>query len=700
MAAAAVVLPQAMAFGVALLVPFGFEPSIGAVSGLIGAAAVCLGSGLTGATLGLISAPTGPLLVLLGGALINLANVGLQAADLLTALAAVLVLTGIFQSLIGLSGGGRLIKFMPYPVVAGFMTGSAILMIMSQLNSLAGEDIFGQWELWRFIPIVIALITFVIITYAPRILPVIPGTIAGLILGSIVYQGLIVFLSDPVPGTWVIGTLPGYESIRLGISWSSLQNLPWGVVIFSALALAILASLDTLLTSVVADIGTGVRHQAGRELLGQGVGQIISGLFGGIAGAGTTGATLVAVKTGGRRWAGAIAGICFIALLLFGGPIGNVLPLSVLAGIILHVAMNMLDKDILAWIRYRRARSDAAIAILVTIVTVAYDLMIAVGVGVAIAIVLFIRAQIKASVIHRRSTAAQVRPVRHRPDEQRKLLDKHGDRIILYELRGSLFFATADQLFEELAPDLTQPAWIILHMRRVQQIDFTGIKILQQIGDRLHKNGGQLIFCNVHEEIGLGTKVKQTLKNISFEKGSFKVETFNGSDEALEFAENELLASLGSPPHSSDKEFSLSAMDFCAQMTTEQVNALGNVLHELRVTQNEVIFTAGDHGEELYIVCQGEVDIRLPTTRHHYKRLAKYGPGTLFGEISFLQPGPRAADAVAVMSSKLKVLDRSGFNTLIDLDSEAAIAVLFALGMAQGNHLRWSASEIRRLALW
>ena len=700
MAAAAVVLPQAMAFGVALLIPLGFEPSVGAVVGLIGAAALSFVSGIAGGTRGLISAPTGPVLVLLGGALISLMEAGLEGAELLTGLTAILIVTGIIQMFIGLSGGGRLIKFMPFTVVAGFMSGSAILMIMSQVKALSGEEFSANLELWRLIPVATAAITVAIVAYTPRVLPAVPGTIAGLVGGSIVFQGLILLVPTAVPEAWTIGALPGAESIKIVFTPSALKDLPWIIIFISGLALAVLASLDTLLTSVIADIGTGVRHNAKRELIGQGLGQIVAGMFGGMAGAGTTGATLVAVKTGGRRWAGVTAGISFILLLLIGGPIGYVLPISVLAGIILHVAMHMLEKDIIAWIRRRKTRMDAGIAIFVTIITVAYDLMVAVGVGVLIAVILFIRDQIKAPVIHRRSTSIDVHSVRHRPKEQRALLDEHGDRIVLYELRGNLFFATADRLLEELAADLDRPAWIILHMRRVNQVDLTGVKILQQIADRLHSHGGQLIFCNVHRQIGLGKKVKQTLKKISPNSAGPKVKTFNGSDEALEYAEDALLTELGSPPLSSDISIALADMDMCADMTAGQVAALGQVLRTEKIEGGEKPFAIGDKGEELYLITEGDIDIRLPTTKHHYKRLAKYGPGSLFGEIAFLQPGPRAADAIAMCPSELLVLDRPAFDSLVEADNSAAIALLIALGKAQGNNLRWSAMEISRLAQW
>ena len=229
------------------------------------------------------------------------------------------------------------------------------------------------------IPVATAAINVAIVVYTPRVLPAVPGTIAGLVGGSIVFQGFILFFPVIVPDAWTIGALPGAESIKIIFTPSALKDLPWIIIVISGLALVVLASLDTLLTSVIADIGTGVRHNAKRELVGQEMGHIDAGMFGGMAGAGTMGATLVAVKTGGRRWAGVTAGISFILLLLIGGPIGYVLPISVLAGIILYVAMGMLEKDIFAWSRRRKTYMDAGIAIFVTITTVAYDLMVAVG---------------------------------------------------------------------------------------------------------------------------------------------------------------------------------------------------------------------------------------------------------------------------------------------------------------------------------
>ena len=334
-------------------------------------------------------------------------------------------------------------------------------------------------------------------------------------------------------------------------------------------------------------------------------------------------------------------------------------------------------------------------------VLVVYDLMVAIGVGVVIAIIFFIRAQVKAPVIHRRSTAQQRRSVRSRSDQERQLLDEEGDRIILYELRGNLFFGSVDRLFNELEADLDKPVWLILHMQRVTQVDLTGIVILQQIARRLNDHGGQLIFCNVHKAIGLGHQVRKTWKKLSPGKDGPKVKTFNGSDEALEYAENQLLETRDVTLIRATEKLALAETELCSGMTDSVVNNLQQVARVVELAKGEKLFAAGEFGDALFIVLSGEIDVRLPTTAHHYKRLAKYFPGSFFGEISLLDPGPRTADAVAVTSAELLLLDRAGIMQLkAGGENETVITLFEVLGRAQGRYLRWSAVELNRMAQW
>jgi SulP family sulfate permease len=700
MAASAVVLPQAMAFGVALYSPAGFNASQGAIAGLLGAAIMCTVSGFFGGTRGLISAPTGPILVLLGGALTSLSQSGTGNGELLVNLAILMICTGVFQILIGLTGGGKLIKYIPYPVISGFLTGSAILMILSQFTPLSGAGVGESWQSWRWLPLATAVVTMIATLAGPRLFSRLPGTIAGLIFGSLVFHVIAMMNPADLPAEWMIGELPKLDTVGLDISGDTLHNLHWKIIVPAALALSILTSLDTLLTSVIADVTTGHRHNANLEMVGQGAGQILSSLSGGMAAAGTTGATIVAVKTGGRRWPGVFAGITFFVLILLGRDAGSLLPISVLAGIILAVSLHMFDLDILAWLKRPRTRQDAAVALLVTVVTVAYDLMVAVGLGVVIAIVLFIRTQIRASIVHRRSTGQQIRSVRTRSRDERELLNVHGDRIVMYELRGNLFFATADALLENLAADLEKPNYLILHMRRVQQVDLTAIKYLQQIASRLQKNGGVLIFCNIHKGMGIGKRMQKAFKKRTIGETHLHVLTFNGKDEALEFAEDALLGEFNVQSTKFHDTIPVRDNDLCRDLGEETITDLESVLQSVMLETGETLFAAGDPGDALYLVISGTIDIRLPTTRHHYKRLASCNPGAFFGELALLKPGPRVAGAVAMHKTELRVLSRGGFEKLTEHHPDTAIQVLHTLARIEVEHLRWSSAEIRHLSEW
>ncbi|MBK8509553.1 MAG: SulP family inorganic anion transporter [Candidatus Competibacter sp.] len=698
---AAVVLPQASAFGMTVFAPYlGTAP--GALAGLIGAIGLLAIAGFIGGTAGLISGPTGATMALLAGTAAVLATAGLDPEAIASALFIVTALAGLSQLLIALAGGARLMKFIPYPVIAGLTTGTGLLLIKSQYPFLLGIDHQAPLSRWHWLPVATAAGTFLIARFLPRRLPRFPGPIAGLIGGTALFQ-LLMHTAGPeiAPPHWVIGAMPAFSEFRPAFqTLAQSAALPWPLILQAAFTLAVLASLNTLLTSAVADTATGLRHDPRRTLLGQSLGQIAVGLTGGMAGAASVGGTATASQAGARRWAAPITALILLALLLFLGPVGRWLPTSMLSGIIIASALNLLELDILAWARRSRTRLDAGVALLVIGVTLGYDLMVAVLVGLAIAILQFVRAQSRISIIHTRQTGLQRHSVRQRPAEQSDLLDLHGDRIVMYQLRGILFFAKTEQLFEEMLPDLNRPSWVILHLRQVLQIDLSSVRLFQQIAARLEKHGGELLFCEVREDLGLGRDVELTLRKISLRPGRLNVKTFGPADQALEYAENALLSSLGTSPTPPERRFELAEMDLCREMETPELNALAAVLRPRELAAGERLFSAGDPGAELYLVLQGQVDIRLPSAQDRFKRIGIYGSGTVFGAVAFLDPGPRSADAVAVRNSELLVLNRADFNQLQLTCSDAAIALLLALGRQQSSALRWSAKEIQRLIQW
>ncbi len=698
--ATAILLPQAMAIGVTLYAMAGGDVASGASAGLITTALLCFAAGLVGGAPGVISAPTGPALVLLAGALTALAAQGLQGPHLMLGLAMVIVLAGMLQFLIGLSGGGQLIKYIPSPVISGFMTGSALLMIKSQTTAMTGAGADAEWLDWRWLPALAALITIAGVRLTPLLFPRVPGPIAGLVLGTLAFHGLVAVHGGVAPSPWLIGKLVGLQSNTLGLPLARLRDLPWFVMLPSAAALAVLTALNTLLTAVVADAATGLRHNARRTLMGQGMGTIASALAGGIAGSGTTAATLVAVKSGGARWVSTVVAVLFLILIIFAGEAGRVLPIGALAGVIIAVAIDVADRDILVWARQRRTRQDAMVAVLVTGITVFYNLVAAVGGGVAIAILLFIRDQIATPIVSRHSSAREARSIKARPEAERTLIEQHGERIVIFELRGNLFFGTTDRLIDELEPTLNGPNWVILHLRKVTHIDLTAVKLLQQVANRLHKHGGLLLFCELHAESGVGEDFEQALRLISDKRSNAPVRTFNGRDEALEFAENALLEILDFTRTRIDEAVPLASNAIVRYLNTIQIDVLAQHLQARHLAQGANLFTEGESGDELYLVMCGQVDIQLRTTAHHYKRLAVYGAGSFFGELALLKQGPRAAHAVAAAPTDLLVLSYTAFDAIKRHEAALAIALLSAICDTLVNNQRWSTRELQRLSEW
>lgn len=700
LAATAILLPQAMAFGITALAPAGVDAATGAYAGLVTTAALCLTTGIIGGAQGVISAPTGPALVLVTSALAVLAQQGLAGTTLLLGLAVVVALAGVMQFLIGLSGGGRLIKYIPSPVISGFMTGAAILMILSQLKGIDGAGAGAAWTDWRWLPAAAAGVTILGVRALPRLLPQVPGPIAGLVVGTLVFHVLAGAHGGAVPGTWLVGKLAGFRADALGLPLHGIERLPWAAMLPAAAALAVLAAVNTLLAGVIADTITGQRHDSRRALMGQGAGLVLSSLVGGIAGSGTTAATVIAVKSGGGRWVAGAVAVLFLLLTAFGGDIGRVLPRGALAGVIIAVAIDVADRDILRWARRGRTRQDAMIALLVTVITVSYNLVAAVGVGVAIAILLFIREQIAAAVVHRRSTAREARSIRARGDAERALLDQYGDRIVLFELRGNLFFGTTDRLIDELEPFLHGPNWVILHLRRVTRVDLTALKLLQQVANRLHEHGGSLAVCELHEGIGIGESMEDALRMASGRQSDSPVMTYNGRDEALEYAENALLAALDFDTRDDNGNRQLADNAIARYLDAVQVAELEHVLEPRDIAAGAALFAAGDSGDELYVVMRGQIEIRLHTTSHHYKRLAVYGAGSFFGELALLSTGPRAAHAIAASDTRLLVLSRQLFEHIKVEHPDLAIALLTAICDTLVNNQRWSTRELQRLSEW
>lgn len=372
-----VALPLALAFGVA--------SGVGAAAGIYGAIALGIMAALFGGTPAQISGPTGPMTVVTAGLAVELS--GHPGALFL-----VVIVAGAMQIVLGAIRLGGLIRYIPYPVVSGFMSGIGVIIIALHIPVICGfGSMSSPLDAITNVPtylggidptsLLLALGTIAIVYAVPLVTRVIPSTLVALVVMTLVSVsiGAEVATISAIPSGLPIPVIPHWD-------WS----IAW-LVIPGAVALALLGSVDSLLTSLVADRITNTQHESNRELLGQGLGNMLSGLVGGLPGAGATMRTVVNVKSGGRgRLSGVAHGLVLLGVLLGLAPVAQMIPLPVLAGLLITVGIGILDYrgigDAL-----RVPRTDTLVMLVVLALTVIVDLMVAVGVGVVLSSLVFVK---------------------------------------------------------------------------------------------------------------------------------------------------------------------------------------------------------------------------------------------------------------------------------------------------------------------
>ncbi len=693
---AVAVLPQTIGLSVLLFTAMGMKASDGAMAGLIGAVVLLLSSGIMGATIGMISAPNGPVTILLSGLIVKLAPTH-STAEILVVFSAVLFFTGIFQIIFGLLKGGELIKLIPYPVVASMISAIGILMIKSQVKQIIPQSSIVGW--YRFIPLIVALATIIAIPLFKKFFPKLPSVLMGLLVGIILYPFLVISDKSPDPH-WVIGALPKIEISKIvhrfdGVDFTSL---PWELIVTSALALTVLVMIDCLLTALVADTQTAMRHNAKKELVAQGVAQMIIGFIGGVGGGGTKGSTLANTMAGGRRWSPVFAAAIILSMTLFGRSIGSYLPLSALSGVIIYIGLKMINVNILFWLKDKRTRADAINALLVITATILLDVTKAVGLGMIFAIITFLRREVTRSLIRRQSTMYEYPSPRKRSAKHRTILAEHSDKGLLIELQGDLFFATTDQLYRRIMKRLNGRLIIILHFRRVLSLDMSGMVILMQLTQIAKKRGTEIVFCHMHKRLGFGKKMKRAFSLIENKK-KIDMKIFHSTARALEYAEDEILRNVYK-----DKDYSMTdpvpfeENDLCRGLGEEGTHLLRQLSVQKQYEDKDIIVNRGEESSSLYLITEGFVEQRLYYGKVSYKILAKYSPGTFFGKLTFFNPGPISATFVALGKTTVHKIRRSEVEQITDEEKrDFCFDFLFSIGQKLSKESVRLISEIQRL---
>ncbi|MDC9723844.1 MAG: SulP family inorganic anion transporter [Urechidicola sp.] len=549
-----VALPLALAFGV--------SSGLGPSAGLYGAIFVSFFAAMFGGTSTQISGPTAPMtavsMVMIAG-LIAVNDGDLERA--LPAILTVFILAGIMQVLLGVSGLGKYIKYIPYPVVSGFMTAIGLIILITQilpslgyypeedmtyvdsfkpqakeiildniLKEEAGEGLLVLDHFEETVKRAHLISDEQIIQEAKTLaganasgvigaLKVIPKAISHvnwlellLALGTIIIIYGFKKITTTIPSTLVALVVMTLIAIGFGLDYRPIEEIPGGIpipnmgvftqfdfgtispYIFTALTLALLGSIDSLLTSVVADNMTKTKHNPNKELVGQGIGNSIAGLFGGIPGAGATIRTVVNINAGGRtRLSGMMAGLLLLAILLAIGPIASMIPAAVLAGILITVGIGVMDYKGLKAIPYM-PKSEVIVMIIVMVLSSVWNLVYAVGIGMVLASLMFMKKMGDLTAEH--SDVKSLEEEKAWADE--KNFPEHlKAEVFVKHLKGPLFFGSTSD-FQQLAKQIPDTAsTIIIRMGRMQYIDQSGLYAMEDVLVDLVKDDKNILMVNV-----------------------------------------------------------------------------------------------------------------------------------------------------------------------------------------------------------
>jgi sulfate permease, SulP family len=442
-----------------------------------------------------IGGPTGAFVVIVAGVVAEHGAEGLAVATLLA---------GILLIGMALARLGDVIRFIPYPVTVGFTSGIALIIAMGQLSDALGIDpgtmpadlahraLAALERAPSASPAALALccVTIAIVQLAPRVTRRVPGPLLALLLTTAAVRAL----GLPVE---TIGTRFG--GVPTALPSFSVPTVDWALLpqLFSpALTIALLAAIESLLSAVVADGLVGGRHRSNAELLGQGIANLASPLFGGIPATGAITRTATNVRTGGRTpVAGIVHALTLALILVFAGDLAAWIPMATLAGILLVVAYNMSEWHVFARL-LRGPRSDALVLVATFVLTVAVDLTVAIQVGVVLASLLFMR---------RMAEVTQVTAVRdvvdyEIPDTIEGEAPGLPTDVEVFEINGSFCFGAARKFTEALLATHVRKRVVILRMRHVLAMDATGLHALEDVSARLRRRGTRLCLSGVHAQ--------------------------------------------------------------------------------------------------------------------------------------------------------------------------------------------------------
>jgi SulP family sulfate permease len=721
LSASIITLPMSIAYGIAAFAALG--PDFRPHAALIGLNAAIIGgffAALLGGTPTQISGPKAPLTLIMTTVVAGLAADsslhGLYPGSewIIVGLASLCVAVGgITQVLSGALGLGNIVKYIPYPVVSGFMNGIAILLVWNQLPPLMGfmgDDAimgaFSEFSADNGMTLFIGASTLVSIYISKHYFKKIPSFLTGLIVGTAIFFMVPVLVRSPCQIA-AIGELQATfpsPTAFLGLSHLHVDSFSgaWILkIVLYGIVLGIIGSMESLMSAVAIDNIRGYRHDSKRELIGQGVGNIIASFFGSLYAAGSIPRSIANYKAGGRqKISGAVCSCMILLLFLTFAPLIGKIPLSVFAAIIIAVGINLFDRSTFRLFQALgtpgRVRRDVAVYLLINIgvavITVSINLVLAVIIGLAISTAYFI-VKMGTSVIRREYTAELICSNRVRDCKQIRFLNENKHAIKVFELQGPIFFGSADKLAQILEARMDAATYCILDMKQVTEIDSTGANILVRLHKSLRKKDKWLLISHITDNHTLLdfitiSGVKREISDDHF---------FQSTDVALEWTENQLLEDLCLTD--SCRQYLLNELDIFSGFSSDELETVETLLAKETFPNGAVVITEGNTDRDLFILTRGSVSVKmkLPLSNGE-KRLFAFSAGVVFGEMALLDGKPRSAKVQADEDSEVYRLSWSSFEKLCVQQPHVAAKLLRNIALVLSHRLRARSDELRMLA--
>lgn len=712
--AAIVSLPLAMGLGALAVAPLGpAYAAAGVLAGLYGAAFLGLIAVLAGARGIAIYAPRSLVSFMIAAVC---ANVILPAPWLpkddprlvMAALFLMMAMAGLFQLLFGLLRLARLVKFIPTPVVAGFQNAASVIIMLSQLHVLLGiseRPALLDWPsaLLELKPLgaAVGIGTLALVFLGPRITKRVPPLLLGLLAGTVAHYVLaLAGLGAHLGGTLglipaampsgeefahvlVLATLPGFAEALPGLA-------------VAAFSIALVASLDLLISAKAVETLSSIRGNSTRELLCIGTANTVTPLLGGLAGAISLAPSIANYRGGARSSLSLFThGALFLVLVPLAAPALGFIPKAVIAALVVHAGTQLFDRwtlQLLGRIFHRQTVNWDVIAVDVMVIAIVSGIALAghvvaavvVGVGIAIAMFTF---RMSRGVIRSARHGHEVHSRRTWDAASIAVLAKNGRRILALELEGPMFFASAENLYNRVEDEvLAGVRYVILDFSRVNELDSSGARILGQVLHGVRAAGARLVICgqDVHHQTG------SMLADHDLDEALGAEHLFPDLDHALEWCEAHVLAAEALDHVAQGRALALHELDLCRGLTEAETRQLQDAVALKTYEDGAVVFSEGEPGDALYVIAHGAATVRLRAGEHPGPgiRLMTFSAGTLFGEMAILDHEARSATVVADGRLACYVLSREAFDRLVEAHPRIGMVMLANIGRELSFRMR------------